>query len=478
MSDTLPPPPPRYSTRQRALGLVAIVVVLGVIAWGAYWLFYGRFFESTDDAYVGGDVVAITSREPGTILTSMPTTRNPCIADRWSSTSIPPMRSSACSRRKPISPRPCARRARCSPRPINRGRRFRRRAFSSRKPEQDYRRRAEASSDGSVSKEEVSHANDATAQAKAALTVAQTGLEQTLAQIQGTTIATNPDVLAAAAKLRNASLVLDHMQLFAPVDGVVAQRTVQVGEQVAPGTPLLAIVPLDNVWVDANFKEVQLTRMRVGQPVTLTADIYGGGVTYHGYVAGFRRAAVRPSRSCRRKMPRATGSRSCSACRCASGSIRNDLKAHPLRVSLSVNVTVDVRDSRARRLPRTPSRAPSRSKQSRMTGRAVNALIAKIIADNSGTIRAMSSSGAQRPQAAPLAGVARWRSRRLRSRWHVHAGARYDHRQCVAAHDRRQSRRERRPGHLGHHLVRRVERHRRAAHRLADGTLRRGAHCS
>ena len=76
------------------------------------------------------------------------------------------------------------------------------------------------------------------------------------------------------------------MRIVAPVDGVIAQRTVQVGQQVAAGTPLMAVVPLANVWIDANFKEVQLADMRVGQPVTVTADIYGGSVTYHGHIEG------------------------------------------------------------------------------------------------------------------------------------------------------------------------------------------------
>ena len=94
-------------------------------------------------------------------------------------------------------------------------------------------------------------------------------------------------MLAAEATLRNAAIILGHMRIVAPVDGVIAQRTVQVGQQVAAGTPLMAVVPLSNVWIDANFKEVQLEDMRVGQPVTRPrADIYGGDVIYHGHIEG------------------------------------------------------------------------------------------------------------------------------------------------------------------------------------------------
>ena len=115
---------------------------------------------------------------------------------------------------------------------------------------------------------------------------AQGSLHQSRATIEGADIAHNPDVLAAEAQLRAAAIAYGHMRIIAPLDGVIAQRTVQAGQQVAAGTPLMAVVPLSNVWIDANFKEVQLARMRVGQPVTVTADIYGGGVTYHGHIEG------------------------------------------------------------------------------------------------------------------------------------------------------------------------------------------------
>ena len=135
------------------------------------------------------------------------------------------------------------------------------------------------------------------------------------------------------------------MRLIAPVNGVIAQRTVQIGQQVAAGTPLMAVVPLDQVWIDANFKEGQLQDMRVGQPVTVSADIYGGSVTYHGHVAGLGAGsgaafALLPPQN-------------------ASGNwikivqrvpVRialdpKELHEHPLRLGLSVGVDVDVRDT-------------------------------------------------------------------------------------------------------------------------------------
>src|SRR6185312_2731890 len=137
-----------------------------------------------------------------------------------------------------------------------------------------------------VSLEKMGHARDAVAAAEAAVNSAQGGLAQARATIAGVDIAHNPDVLTAEAQLRAAAITLAHMRIVAPVDGVIAQRTVQVGQRVNAGAPLMAVVPLSNVWVDANFKEVQLARMRVGQPVRITTDIYGSKVAYHGKVAG------------------------------------------------------------------------------------------------------------------------------------------------------------------------------------------------
>src|SRR5207237_2654930 len=152
---------------------------------------------------------------------------------------------------------------------------------------EDLGRRERLAASGAVSGEELQHARDALTGAKAAQVAAQQELEANRARIDRTTIANHPDVLAAAAQVHDAYLDVARTQLPAPVSGYVAKRAVQLGQRVAPGAPLMAIVPLDQVWVDANFKEPQLAAMRVGQPVTLTADLYGGKIEYHGKVAGF-----------------------------------------------------------------------------------------------------------------------------------------------------------------------------------------------
>jgi membrane fusion protein (multidrug efflux system) len=157
----------------------------------------------------------------------------------------------------------------------------------------DLSRRQSLTGNGAVSKEELNHAQTQLAAAKSALAAAEAGVVAAREQLvsnqsltEGTSIEQHPSVLVAAAKVREAWLATQRVGLPAPVDGYVAKRTVQIGQRVAAGTPMMSLIPLNQVWVDANFKEVQLRNIRIGQPVTLTADLYGKKVEYKGTVAG------------------------------------------------------------------------------------------------------------------------------------------------------------------------------------------------
>ncbi|HTV98351.1 MAG TPA: HlyD family efflux transporter periplasmic adaptor subunit [Steroidobacteraceae bacterium] len=248
--------------------------------------------------------------------------------------------------------------------------------------EQDHARRMGLLSEGAVSSEEFQHTEDRVTELRAALRAAQEQLNETTARIDGTTIPTHPEVLAAIAAVRDASLALRRTRITAPVSGVVAQRSVQVGERVAAGTPLMGIVPLDTVWVDANFKEVQLGDMRVGQPVTLRADIYGGSVVYHGKVVGLSAGsgtafALLPAQN-------------------ASGNwikivqrlpVRialdpGELHAHPLRIGLSVTARVDIRNTSGPLVSRQVRQIPIPSQASLANDPQEDARIARIIKDN------------------------------------------------------------------------------------------------
>ena len=193
----------------------------------------------------------------------------------------------------------------------------------------DLSRRRPLVATGAVGREEFSHAEAQLASAKSALAAAQSAVTAARDQLasnrtltEGTSVEEHPNVQRAAARVREAYLGLRRVDLPAPVDGYVARRSVQLGQRVQAGAPLMALVPLDQLWVDANFKEVQLRQLRIGQPATLVADVYGKQVEYHGQVTGLGAAPARRSRCCRRRTPPATGSRWCSACRCASRSIR------------------------------------------------------------------------------------------------------------------------------------------------------------
>lgn len=152
--------------------------------------------------------------------------------------------------------------------------------------QEDVARRAALAKIGAIPGEELVHAQQAVRTARAALDVASEQLKRNHALIDGTTVESHPDVQAAAVQLRNASVALARTRVPAPVGGVVTKRGVQVGQRVAAGAPLMSVVPLDHLWVTANLKESQLRNVRVGQPVRLTTDLYGGGVVYRGHVLG------------------------------------------------------------------------------------------------------------------------------------------------------------------------------------------------
>ncbi len=173
--------------------------------------------------------------------------------------------------------------------------------------QKDLARRERLANSGAISTEELQHARDTERGAQAALMSAQQQLNGNQARVDGTTLENHPDVRNASAAVRSAYLTYSRTVLPAPVSGFVARRAVQLGQRVGPGAPLMSVVPLDQVWVDANFKEPQLANMRVGQPVMLTADLYGGGFRYHGKIAGFGAGtgsafALLPRAECHRQL--------------------------------------------------------------------------------------------------------------------------------------------------------------------------------
>jgi membrane fusion protein (multidrug efflux system) len=228
------------------------------------------------------------------------------------------------------------------------------------KAKADLDRREHLAGDGFVSKEELTSYRNAYVSAEATLRESQAAITQAQASrgaaqqsyaanqalIAGTSIDTSPDVAAAKAALDQAKLDLERTVIRAPIDGVVTNRQVQVGQRVAAGNSVMTIVPVGAVYVDANFKEGQLERVRPGQPVELKSDLYGSNVVYHGRVKGFAGGtgsafALIPAQN-------ATGNwiKVVQRLPVRIALDRKDLASHPLRVGLSMEATIDVSDKR------------------------------------------------------------------------------------------------------------------------------------
>ena len=245
----------------------------------------------------------------------------------------------------------------------------------------DLERRERLASAGAVSREELQHARDAHNSAKAAVVAAEQELAANRARIDRTTVDNHPEVRNAAANLRNAYLTYSRTVLPAPVSGFVAKRAVQLGQRVSPGAPLMAIVPLQDVWVDANFKEPQLAAIRVGQPVTLTADLYGSKVEYHGKVAGF--GAGTGSAFSLLPAQNATGNwiKIVQRVPVRIALDPQELSAHPLQIGLSMQADVDTHDRGGERLPQLANNSPAYStdvfgSEQRVADERVKAIIA------------------------------------------------------------------------------------------------------
>ncbi len=384
VTNTQPSPVPPNRARRVGLFALGAVVVLSGLGYAGYWFLDGRYFESTDDAYVNGDVVQVTSEVPGTVL-ALNVDDTQTVRAGQSLLSLDPADARIAEADAEADLARAVRQVRGL---FAQGQELRaqieQREQAQRTADEDLKRRSGLLEDGAISSEELSHARDAVTTTRANVSAARQQLSQTVAQIDGTTIADHPQVLAAEAAVRNAALALHRTELVSPVTGVIAKRSVQVGERVAAGTPLLAVVPLDDVWVDANFKEGQLERMRTGQPVTVRTDLYGHQVTYHGHLVGI-----------------AAGSGSAFALLPAQNASGNwikivqrvpvrilldpdELRAHPLRVGLSSTVRVDLHDTSGPLMTTAVRNVPIPRQASAGDDPSVDARIASIVADNAG----------------------------------------------------------------------------------------------
>jgi membrane fusion protein (multidrug efflux system) len=360
--------PVANNKRRRALTGLAAVVVLAGVGWGIYEWLVASNYESTDNAYVQGNVIQITPQIGGTVM-SIGADDTDFVKAGQPLVELDPSDAKVAFEQSEAALASAVRQARTLF--VNNGSLAAQvslreadivRAQSDlARAQDDLKRRQALSGNGAVSKEELNHTETAVAAAKSSLAAAQASLLSAREQLSSnqsltdnTTVQQHPSVLAAAAKVREAYLATQRVDMPAPVDGYVAKRTVQLGQRVAAGTPMMSIVPLNQLWVDANFKEVQLRNIRIGQPVKLTADLYGKKVEYDGKVAGLgvgtgAAFALLPAQN-------ATGNwiKVVQRVPVRIALEPDQLKANPLRVGLSMDAEVDVRKQDGKALADAP----------------------------------------------------------------------------------------------------------------------------
>lgn len=226
------------------------------------------------------------------------------------------------------------------------------------KSQQNLKHRYDVIGAKAISLEDYQNAQDDLKAAAAALKRAKNNYQKALAFVQGTSIAEHPWVQAAAQEVRNAWVQLYRCKIYAPVDGLVAQRTIQVGMWISPKEPLMAIIPLDQVWVNANFKETQLKKMRIGQKVTFTSDLYGSNVVYHGTIVGLPGGAGNVFSLLPPENLSGNWIKIVQRLPVRVALNQDELKKYPLRIGLSLEVTANLSNQNGPLVPTSTTGSP------------------------------------------------------------------------------------------------------------------------
>lgn len=355
---------PPNGTRKKALGGVAAAVVLAGIAYGAYWALVLNHFESTDNAYVQGNVVQLTPQVGGTVVAINADDTDHVKAGQLL-VRLDPADAQVALEQAEAQLAQTVREVRTlfANNSTLKAQIALREADLARaqselvRAQDDVNRRSPLVVTGAVGKEEFNHSTAQLAAAKSSVAAAQSAVVAAREQLSsnqtltdGVAVDQHPNVLRAAARVREAYLALRRADLIAPVDGFVAKRSVQLGQRIAAGAPLMSVIALNDVWVEANFKESQLKNLRIGQPVELQADVYGKKVDYRGTIEGLGAGtgaafALLPAQN-------ATGNW-IKVVQRVPVRIRLDAKElaeHPLRVGLSMDAKVDISNTDGRML--------------------------------------------------------------------------------------------------------------------------------
>ncbi|MBB6579652.1 membrane fusion protein (multidrug efflux system) [Comamonas odontotermitis] len=378
--------------------LTGLVVVLGA-AYGIYDWMVNSHFEETDNAYVQGNIVQIAPQTAGTVQSIMADDTD-YVKEGQIMVRLDPADAKVAFEQAKANLAQAVRQVRTLY--VNNGsytaQIAQRQAEVSKarndlaRAQNDLKRRQALTGNGAVSKEELSHAQSQVDAAQAAVTAAQAAVSTAREQLasnqsltEGISVNEHPNVQAAAAKVREAYLAMQRVELVSPVSGVVGKRSVQVGQRVAPGTPLMTVVPMNQLWVEANFKENQLRNLRLGQPVKMTADLYGKKIEYTGTVEGLgvgtgSAFSLLPAQN-------ATGNwiKVVQRVPVRIALDPKQLEEHPLRVGLSMLVDVDIQNQDGKLLAEVPRKEPLvQTNVYDVQDKGADAVIAEVITNNAG----------------------------------------------------------------------------------------------
>ncbi len=334
---------------------------IAAAAYSLYWFGYGQYFQSTDDAYVSGNLVQLMPQVSGNVESVFADETDRVQAGETLVSLDPTDSRIALSKAENDLAETVRRVKQLYDAASELGAEVKTRQAEYDKAKADLERRRSLIGANAVSKEELQHAQNGFDAAKAALDAANHRHASSLAAVANTTLNTHPAVLAAETRLKEAWLAWKRTTIASPASGFVAKRSVQVGERIAPGNSLMVIVPLDRIWIDANFKEDQLRRIRIGQPVKLTSDLYGKKTVFHGRVQGI--GAGTGSVFSLLPPQNATGNwiKVVQRLPVRIALDPKEIEAHPLRIGLSMIATVDTHDESGPVLKSTPGESATDS---------------------------------------------------------------------------------------------------------------------
>jgi membrane fusion protein (multidrug efflux system) len=344
--------------RRRALLIVASVFVLAGVIWFVLWLLVFSTRVKTDNAYVGGNQVAISAQVPGTVVAILADDTQRVEAGQVlvkldgtdAETRLEQARSALAQAVRGVRQQTSSATGADAQVAVAR--------LDLKKAQADLQRRLPLIAAQAESPEIVQHLRDGVQQAQAVVNAAEAQAAAANAAIEGTDVAQNPMVLQARANFRAAWVAAQRNAIYAPVSGYVAQRSVQLGNSVAAGQQLMTVVPLHDLWVDANFKESQLRHIRIGQPVTIVSDVYGSDAEFHGKVIGLGAGtgsvfSLLPAQN-------ATGNwiKVVQRVPVRISLDNKELDKHPLRIGLSTDTTIDITNDKGNVLATAADQQP------------------------------------------------------------------------------------------------------------------------